>query len=57
MMSPTQRPSHTAPVCPEIPSTPAEDEYPPSLLAFGPADHEFESEGSDDADAYIVGYN
>ena len=33
------------------------EEYTPLLLAFGPADHEFEAEGSDDADAYIVGYN
>jgi hypothetical protein len=42
----------------EIPATadPVE-EYTPLLLAFGPADHEFETEGSDDADAYIVGYN
>ncbi|MEJ2090036.1 MAG: hypothetical protein P8Y69_16520 [Gammaproteobacteria bacterium] len=33
------------------------DDYTPLLLAFGPADHEFETEGSDDAGAYIVGYN
>jgi hypothetical protein len=33
------------------------EDYAPLLLAFGPADHEFETEGSDDADAYIVGYN
>lgn len=33
------------------------DEYTPLLLAFGPADHRYEAEGSDDADAYVVGYN
>ncbi len=33
------------------------DEYPPLLLAFGPADHAFEAEGSEDAQAYILGYN
>ena len=42
----------------EIPGT--EDtaaDYAPLLLAFGPADHEYEAEGSEDADAYVVGYN
>lgn len=34
-----------------------EDDYAPLLLAFGPADHRYEAEGSDDADAYVVGYN
>jgi hypothetical protein len=33
------------------------EDYAPLLLAFGPADHNFEAEGSDDAEAYIVGYN
>lgn len=33
------------------------EDYAPLLLAFGPADHEYEAEGSEDADAYIVGYN
>lgn len=33
------------------------EEYAPLLLAFGPADHHFEEEGTDDADAYVVGYN
>ncbi len=33
------------------------EEYTPLLLAFGPADHHYEEEGSDDADAYVVGYN
>lgn len=33
------------------------EDYTPLLLAFGPADHEFEAEGSEDADAYVVGYN
>jgi hypothetical protein len=32
-------------------------EYPPLLLAFGPADHAFEAEGSEDSEAYILGYN
>ncbi len=42
----------------EIPlADPAADDYTPLLLAFGPADHEYEAEGSDDADAYVVGYN
>jgi len=42
----------------EIPvMDPSIDEYTPLLLAFGPADHEYESEGSEDAEAYIVGYN
>ena len=52
-MSPTP-----ADVVDEIPLIdPIADEYPPLLLAFGPADHEYEAEGSEDADAYIVGYN
>jgi hypothetical protein len=33
------------------------EDYAPLLLAFGPADHHFEEEGTDDADAYVVGYN
>ncbi len=33
------------------------EEYTPLLLAFGPADHHFEEEGTEDADAYVVGYN
>ncbi len=33
------------------------DDYTPLLLAFGPADHHYEEEGSEDADAYVVGYN
>lgn len=33
------------------------EEYTPLLLAFGPADHHYEEEGSEDADAYVVGYN
>ena len=33
------------------------EDYTPLLLAFGPADHHFEEEGTDDADAYVVGYN
>lgn len=33
------------------------EDYAPLLLAFGPADHHFEEEGSEDADAYLVGYN
>ena len=33
------------------------DQYAHLLLAFGPADHEFEAEGSDDVEAYILGYN
>ena len=42
----------------EIPATEAQaEEYTPLLLAFGPADHHFEEEGTDDADAYVVGYN
>jgi hypothetical protein len=42
----------------EIPTAEAESEdYTPLLLAFGPADHHFEEEGTDDADAYVVGYN
>jgi hypothetical protein len=42
----------------EIPLTESDpEEYTPLLLAFGPADHEYETEGSDDAEAYIVGYN
>ena len=42
----------------EIPAAEAEaEEYTPLLLAFGPADHHFEEEGTDDADAYVVGYN
>lgn len=36
---------------------PLVEEYTPLLLAFGPADHAYEEEGSDDAEAYIVGYN
>lgn len=41
-----------------IPAEEAEaEEYTPLLLAFGPADHHFEEEGTDDADAYVVGYN
>lgn len=35
----------------------AAEDYAPLLLAFGPADHHFEEEGSEDADAYVVGYN
>jgi len=35
----------------------SEEAYAPLLLAFGPADHHFEEEGSEDADAYVVGYN
>ena len=35
----------------------ASGDYTPLLLAFGPADHEYETEGSEDADAYVVGYN
>ncbi|MGE0622780.1 MAG: hypothetical protein AB7I04_08190 [Pseudomonadales bacterium] len=34
-----------------------DQDYAPLLLAFGPADHHFEEEGSEDADAYVVGYN
>lgn len=42
----------------EIPATEGQTEdYTPLLLAFGPADHHFEEEGTDDADAYVVGYN
>ena len=42
----------------EIPATDDRaEQYTPLLLAFGPADHHFEEEGSDDADAYVVGYN
>ena len=41
----------------EIPSADEAEEYTPLLLAFGPADHHYEEEGSDDADAYVVGYN
>lgn len=42
----------------EIPATEdSEEEYAPLLLAFGPADHHYEAEGSEDADAYVVGYN
>ncbi len=42
----------------EIPATEDRTEdYTPLLLAFGPADHHFEEEGTDDADAYVVGYN
>jgi hypothetical protein len=42
----------------EIPVTEQQaEEYTPLLLAFGPADHHFEEEGTDDADAYVVGYN
>lgn len=42
----------------EIPATEGSDEtYTPLLLAFGPADHHFEEEGTEDADAYVVGYN
>jgi hypothetical protein len=43
----------------EIPSRETDaEEYTPLLLAFGPADHEFESEGADeDAESYILGYN
>ena len=44
----------------EIPAPEADTrdaEYTHLLLAFGPADHEYESEGSDDADSYILGYN
>ena len=33
------------------------EDYTPLLLAFGPADHHYEEEGSEDADAYVVGYN
>lgn len=33
------------------------DDYAPLLLAFGPADHHYEEEGSEDVDAYVVGYN
>ena len=36
---------------------PTADDYTPLLLAFGPADHAYESEGSEDAGAYVVGYN
>ena len=36
---------------------PVIEEYPPLLLAFGPADHDYEAEGSEDAEAFIVGYN
>jgi len=35
----------------------SEEDYAPLLLAFGPADHHYEEEGSEDADAYVVGYN
>jgi hypothetical protein len=46
---------------PSIGETPDDEseveEYPPSLLAFGPADHAFEAEGSEDSEAYILGYN
>ena len=38
-------------------SDPDAEDYTPLLLAFGPADHAFEQEGSEDAEAYIVGYN
>ena len=42
----------------EIPAAEStEDQYAPLLLAFGPADHDFEAEGSEDAEAYILGYN
>ena len=42
----------------EIPAAEGQTEdYAPLLLAFGPADHHFEEEGTDDADAYVVGYN
>jgi hypothetical protein len=42
----------------EIPATEDQtEEYTPLLLAFGPADHHFEEEGTEDADAYVVGYN
>ena len=42
----------------QIPATEDQTEdYTPLLLAFGPADHHFEEEGTDDADAYVVGYN
>ena len=42
----------------EIPATDDQtEEYTPLLLAFGPADHHYEEEGSEDADAYVVGYN
>ena len=42
----------------EIPAADSDvDDYAHLLLAFGPADHDFEAEGSDDAEAYIVGYN
>jgi hypothetical protein len=42
----------------EIPAPQSDlDGYPPLLLAFGPATHDYEAEGSDDAEAYIVGYN
>ena len=44
-----------------IDEIPAEDsraeDYAPLLLAFGPADHHFEEEGTDEPDAYLVGYN
>jgi len=33
------------------------EQYTPLLLAFGPADHNYEAEGSEDSDAYVVGYN
>ena len=46
---------------PLINDTPPEeselDDYTPLLLAFGPADHAFEAEGSEDDSAFIVGYN
>ena len=41
----------------EVPQETDADAYTPLLLAFGPADHDFEAEGSDDADSYILGYN
>lgn len=57
-MSPTpSQPQSPIPDCHEIPAQPADADYTPLLLAFGPADHDFEAEGSDDADAYVVGYN
>ena len=52
LMSPAE---HQVDQIPE--AEPATDEYTPLLLAFGPADHAYESEGSEDAEAYIVGYN
>lgn len=58
MMTMTREAASQEAAHPDIPFTTSEDDQDNVfLLAFGPADHHFESDDGEEACSYVLGYN